>query len=57
MDDFNTLNKKELEKKFAEDFSSPIFPILGELYLKNKETIMYTEVIHQLIFQKSQMKN
>ena len=37
MDDFNTLNKKELEKKFAEDFSSPIFPILGELYLKNKE--------------------
>jgi len=37
MNDINTLNKKELEEAFAEDFSSPTFPILGELYLKNKE--------------------
>jgi len=37
MHNINALNKKDLEKEFAEDFSSPIFPILGELYLKNKE--------------------
>jgi len=37
MHDINILNKQELEKAFAEDFGSPIFPILGELYLKNKD--------------------
>ena len=37
MSDINTLDKQELEKAFAEDFSSPVFPILGELYLKNKD--------------------
>ena len=37
MHNINALNKKDLEREFAEDFSSPIFPILGELYLKNKE--------------------
>ena len=35
--DTNTFDKKDLEREFAEDFSSPIFPILGELYLKNKD--------------------
>jgi len=37
MHDIDILDKKELEKEFAKDFSSPIFPILGELYLKNKD--------------------
>tara|TARA_Y100001970_G_C14192571_1_gene836231 strand:+ start:299 stop:928 length:630 start_codon:yes stop_codon:yes gene_type:complete len=31
------MNKKELETEFANDFSTPIFPILGELYLKDKD--------------------
>ena len=35
--DINISSKKDLEQVFAEDFSSPIFPILGELYLKNKD--------------------
>ena len=37
MSDIKTLNKKDLEKEFAENFASPIFPILGELYLKDKD--------------------
>ena len=37
IDDINISNKLDLERAFAEDFSSPIFPILGELYLKNKD--------------------
>jgi len=37
MNDINILNKKELERAFAEDFSSPVFPVLGEIYLKNKD--------------------
>ena len=37
MNDINISNKQELEKEFAKDFSSPIFPILGELYLRNKD--------------------
>ena len=37
MHNSSALEKKELEQAFAEDFSSPIFPILGELYLKNKD--------------------
>ena len=28
------LNKKMLESAFADDFASPYFPILAELYLK-----------------------
>ena len=28
------LNKKTLENKFAEDFSSPTFPVLADIYLK-----------------------
>ena len=31
------LDKKTLEQEFANDFSAPIFPILGELYLKEKD--------------------
>jgi len=31
------MNKKELEKQFANDFSAPTFPILGELYLKDND--------------------
>ena len=27
------LDKKMLEKKFADDFASPLFPILAEIYL------------------------
>ena len=37
MSDIKVLNKKDLEKKFAENFASPTFPILGELYLKDKD--------------------
>ena len=37
LDDINISNKLDLERAFADDFSSPIFPILGELYLKNKD--------------------
>ena len=37
MNDINISNRQELEKEFAKDFSSPIFPILGELYLRNKD--------------------
>ena len=33
----DTFDKKDLEKEFAKDFSSPVFPILGELYLQNKD--------------------
>ena len=37
MSNIKALNKKDLEKEFAENFASPTFPILGELYLKNKD--------------------
>tara|TARA_B100000945_G_scaffold320399_1_gene330374 strand:- start:4027 stop:4662 length:636 start_codon:yes stop_codon:yes gene_type:complete len=30
-------NKKELEKLFADDFSSPVFPVLAEMYLKEND--------------------
>ena len=33
----NISSKKDLERAFAEDFSSPVLTILGELYLKNKD--------------------
>ena len=29
--------KKKLEQIFADDFTSPIFPILAEIYFQNKE--------------------
>ena len=37
MSDIKVLNKKDLEKEFAENFASPTFPVLGELYLKDKD--------------------
>ena len=37
MTDLKTLNKKELEHEFANDFGSPYFPILGEIYLRDKD--------------------
>ena len=37
MNNNNIADRKTLEREFAEDFSSPIFPILGEIYLQNKE--------------------
>ena len=30
-------SKKKLEQIFADDFSSPVFPILAEIYFQNKE--------------------
>ena len=40
----NISKQKELEKAFADDFSSPIFPILGELYLNKKDFIRAKKV-------------
>ena len=33
----NINNISELEHEFAEDFGTPVFPVLANLYLKNKE--------------------
>ena len=33
----NINNISELEHAFAEDFGTPVFPVLANLYLKNKE--------------------
>ena len=30
-------SKKKLEQIFADDFSSPVFPVLAEIYFQNKE--------------------
>ena len=37
MSEVQSLDKKELEKEFADNFASPVFPILSELYLKDKD--------------------
>ena len=37
MTEVKTLNKKELEHEFAKDFGSPYFPILSEMYLRDKD--------------------
>jgi len=44
MQEINIQNQKDLEKEFANDFSSPIFPILSELYLKNKDYLRAEKV-------------
>ena len=37
MNELKSLYKKELEKEFANNFASPVFPILSELYLQDKD--------------------
>ena len=37
MNNIDISDVKALEKEFANDFSSPVFPVLGEIYLKNKD--------------------
>ena len=37
MSSVDLTNKKALEKLFADDFSSPVFPVLAELYLKEND--------------------
>ena len=44
MTNLKTLNKKELEHEFANDFASPYFPILGEIYLRDKDYIRAEKV-------------
>ena len=45
MTKFNELNKKELEKEFANDFASPVFPILSEMYLKDHDFFNASELV------------
>ena len=44
MTDLQSLDKKELEKEFANNFGSPYLPILGEIYLKDKDYIRAEKV-------------
>ena len=40
----NINNISELEHAFAEDFGTPVFPVLANLYLKNKEMVRSRKV-------------
>ena len=44
MNEMNLENQQALEREFAKNFASPIFPILGELYLKNKDQPCYKKI-------------
>ena len=44
MTELKMLNKKDLEHEFANNFGSPYFPILGEMYLKDKDYIRAEKV-------------
>ena len=38
------LNKKHLEQEFADDFGSPYFPLLAEIYLQEGDYIRASKV-------------
>ena len=40
----NLLNQKYLEQKFADDFSSPLFPVLANLYFKKDDLLRAKKV-------------
>ena len=44
INEVNIKNQQSLEKEFANDFASPVFPILGELYLNNKDFVRAEKV-------------
>ena len=44
MNDLKTLDQKELEREFANDFGSPYFPILSEIYLRDKDYVRAEKV-------------